>query len=72
MDAVVGREEQRVADGRQVGGLSEYPPLSGLMSLTRTVPAVVPSVFHSSLPWTPSSAAKNSVPPTRRQDEGPL
>ena len=36
------------------------------MSLTRTVPAVVPSVFHSSRPWMPSSAVKNSVPPARR------
>ena len=32
------------------------------MSLTRTVPAAVPSLFHSSTPCVPSSAAKNSVP----------
>ena len=32
------------------------------MSLTRVVPAAVPSLFHSSVPWLPSSAAKNSVP----------
>src|ERR671932_700795 len=32
------------------------------MSLTRVVPAAVPSLFHSSPPCTPSSAAKNSVP----------
>src|ERR1041384_2117705 len=31
-----------------------------LMSFTRAVPASVPSLFHSSMPWTPSSAA-NSV-----------
>ena len=34
------------------------------MSLTRTVPAAVPSLFHSSWPVVPSSAAKNSVPLT--------
>ena len=32
------------------------------MSLTRTVPAAVPSLFHSSSPFVPSSAVKNSVP----------
>ena len=34
------------------------------MSLTRTVPAAVPSLFHSSVPLTPSWRAKNSVPLT--------
>ena len=34
------------------------------MSLTRTVPAAVPSLFHSSVPCVPSLAAKNSVPLT--------
>ena len=38
-------------------------PGPGLMSFTRTVPAAVPSVLHSSDP-VPSSAAKKSVPPT--------
>src|SRR5207244_5837863 len=33
-----------------------------MMSLTRTVPEEVPSLFHSSLPCVPSSAAKNTVP----------
>ncbi len=33
-------------------------PLLGLTSFTRTVPAAVPSVFHSSRPTTPSLAAK--------------
>ena len=28
------------------------------------MPAAVPSLFHSSRPWTPSSAVKNSVPLT--------
>jgi hypothetical protein len=32
------------------------------MSFTKNVPAAVPSLRHSSLPWTPSSAAKNSTP----------
>ena len=32
--------------------------------MTRTVPASVPSDFHSSSPWVPSSAVKNNVPPT--------
>ena len=34
------------------------------MSLTMTVPAAVPSLFQSSVPWTPSLAAKKSVLPT--------
>ena len=34
------------------------------MSLTMTVPAAVPSLFHSSRPWMPSLAVKYSVPPT--------
>ena len=41
------------------------------MSLTRTVPASVPSLFHSSAPWSPSSAAKNSVPFTAVRLSGP-
>ena len=35
-----------------------------LMSLTSTVPAAVPSLFHSSTPCVPSLAVKNSVPLT--------
>ena len=46
------------------------PP--ALMSLTRTVPALVPSDFHSSDPWVPSSAAKNNLPPTPVREEGTL
>src|SRR5262245_16061860 len=34
-----------------------------LMSLTRTVPAAVPSVFHSSMPLVPSLPAKNATVP---------
>ena len=37
---------------------------AGAMSLTRTVPAAVPSLFHSSSPVVPSLAEKNSVPLT--------
>jgi hypothetical protein len=42
------------------------------MSLTRTVPALVPSDFHSSRPWVPSSAVKNNVPRTSAKSEGLL
>ena len=45
-------------------------PPPALMSLTRTVPASVPSDFHSSDPRVPSSAAKNNVPPTPVREEG--
>src|SRR5262245_24181779 len=38
--------------------------LPGLMSLTRTVPAAVPSLFHSSWPLVPLEAEKNNVPLT--------
>ena len=34
------------------------------MSATITVPLAVPSLFHSSVPWMLSLAAKNSVPST--------
>ena len=47
--AVVGREEQRPVHVRQRSEEPELPP-PGLMSLTRTVPAAVPSLFHSSTP----------------------
>src|SRR3972149_11645541 len=40
------------------------------MSLTRTVPASVPSLFHSSRPAEPSSAGKNSVPLTSSPSNG--
>src|SRR3954453_14595480 len=39
-------------------------PAPALMSLTRTVPAAVPSLFHSSAPLEPSSAEKKTVSPT--------
>ena len=34
------------------------PAEPGKMSLTSTVPASVPSLFHNSTPWTPSSTVK--------------
>ena len=39
------------------------------MSFTMTVPAAVPSLFQSSMPWMPSSAAKYAVPPTSVSDQ---
>ncbi len=53
-------------------GLELKPPVitppeleePGRMSLTRTVPAAVPSLFHNSLPFTPSSEVKYKVLPT--------
>ena len=36
--------------------------------MTSTVPAAVPSLFHSSLPWAPSLAVKNSVAADVRQE----
>src|SRR5947209_18849823 len=41
------------------------------MSLTITVPASVPSDFHNSRPWTPSSAVKYRVLPTATRLSGP-
>ncbi len=38
------------------------------MSLTITVPASVPSLFHSSFPFVPSSALKNSARSLRQID----
>ncbi len=38
-------------------------PPTGQTSLTRYVPAGVPSLAHSSMPCTPSSASKNKPPP---------
>ena len=42
------------------------------MSLTSTVPAAVPSLFHSSLPCVPSSAVKKSVPSTAVRTRGTM
>jgi hypothetical protein len=45
--------------------LPEYSasPASGLTSTTSSVPAFVPSLLHSSQPWTPSLPAKYRAPP---------
>ena len=40
------------------------------ISLTMTVPASVPSLFQSSVPLTPSFAAKNSMPLTFVKEDG--
>ena len=42
----------------------------GAMSLTRTVPAAVPSLFHSSMPVVGSKAMKKSVPFTLVRTDG--
>src|SRR5262249_1240923 len=44
--------------------LSTLAPPLGLMTLTRTVPAAVPSLSHSWRPWTPSLAVKKATPLT--------
>src|SRR5262245_66254427 len=49
------------------GMAPRLPAEPGLMSLTRAVPAEVPSLRHSSLPWLPSLAKKKSVPLTFRR-----
>ncbi len=41
-------------------GFEPFDP--GLMSLTNTVPAFVPLLFHNSRPCIPSSAVKYDVP----------
>ena len=72
--AVVGGEEQSIVpqrSGRRDCRRSPPHRLSlGLMFLTRTVPALLPSDFHSSSPWVPSSAAKNNRPPISGQGGG--
>ena len=45
-------------------------PGPGLMSLTRTVPAAVPSVPHSSWPYSPSVAEKYTSPPAWTKGPG--
>ena len=60
MGPVVGREEDRSVN---VGERWGWEPCSKrLISDTIAVPPGVPSVFQSSEPLTPSSAAKNRVP----------
>src|SRR5262249_53701414 len=51
-------------------GAALPPPGPGQVSLTSTVPAGVPSLFHSSSPWTPSSAAKYNMPFTSARPDG--
>ena len=47
-----------------VGQRGEDESMPGKMSLIMTVPAAVPSLIQSSVPWTRSSAEKKSVPLT--------
>ena len=64
VDAVAGGEEQGVADGGEVGGEdAAVTPLTSLPSVSRTVPATVPSVSQTWLPWVASVAVKKSSLP---------
>jgi hypothetical protein len=45
-------------------------PVIGMMSLTKTVPAVVPLLFYSSLPLVPLLATKYNVPLTFLRVDG--
>ena len=70
--AVVGREEELAGGDREVQGIGERDAVArtGLISLSRVVPAVVPSLRHSSWPCDPSSAANRSTPPTSATSVG--
>src|SRR5262249_22386 len=48
----------------------EEPWEPGKTSLTRAVPGELPLLRHSSVPWLPSLAVNNSVPPTLVVDAG--
>ncbi len=61
-DPVIGAEIQRPFTFVRPAGLALLDP--GRMSLTNTVPALVPSLFQSSLPFCASVAVKKTVPPT--------
>ena len=45
-------------------------PVPGLMSFTIRVPASLPSVFQSSMPFTPSVALKYTISPTQVNKPG--
>ena len=62
--AVSRREEQDAVDFRKARCTwTDCPSLPASMSLTKTVPPLVPSDFHNSSPFSPSSAVKNRVSP---------
>src|SRR5262249_13468200 len=63
-------EEKKIVPLTFVSRLALEPALPGFMSLTRTVPAAVPSPFHSSDPCMPSSAMKYVVEPTATIADG--
>ena len=52
----------------RLAGEDENAP--GMMSLTITVPAAVPSLFHNSVPKPLANAVKNSVPFTSTRLDG--
>ncbi|GCA81669.1 hypothetical protein MiTs_03688 [Microcystis aeruginosa NIES-2521] len=62
----VGVKNRVLPTAVRLSGLEEPQgtPPPGQISLTRTVPAAVPSLFHNSKPLTPSLALKNRVLPT--------
>src|SRR4051812_37159138 len=64
--AIGGHERRRVVGIRR-GWKDESVP--GVRSLTSTVPASVPSLFHNSRPCTLSFATKNTVRFTRTESE---
>ena len=62
---VVGGEEQRPAAQRSgTGAVVAVGAVDGVDVLDQDRARLVPSDFHSSWPWMPSSAVKNNVPPT--------
>ncbi len=58
--SVVGAEIERAVDVRDVPRASTVS--AGRISLTSVVPALVPSLFHSSSPLVPSLARKYNIP----------
>src|SRR5215207_7295093 len=48
------------------------PSAPGRMSLTKTVPSTVPSLFHNSDPWVASEAEKKTVSPNAVRFSGLL
>ena len=54
--AVVGPEEERAVDVHQIAGIGAVAARVDVID--QPVPAAVPSLFQSSSPWVPSSAAK--------------
>ncbi len=68
MRAVISLEVQRPLT--LVRNCGSAPLAPGRISLTSTVPVLVPSVFHSSEPCVPLLALKYNVPLTFVRDRG--